>query len=60
MSKKVKKPILHRAVSTAAPNCPRCGAPPSEHEVRDYDMVWHDGNVHCTRCGAYVCMYNAG
>lgn len=41
-------------------NCKNCGAPPSEHEVRDYDPTWRDGNVHCTKCDSYVRGYDAG
>ena len=41
-------------------NCPKCGSPPSEHEVRNHSLMWHDGDVHCTKCGAYVRMYDAG
>jgi uncharacterized Zn finger protein (UPF0148 family) len=41
-------------------NCPKCGSPPSEHEVRNHSLMWHDGDVHCTKCGAYVRSYDAG
>jgi len=41
-------------------NCPKCGSPPSEHEVRNHSLMWHDGDVHCTKCGAYVRLYDAG
>ena len=44
----------------AARDCPNCGAPPREQEIRNYSMMWHDGDVHCTRCGAYVRMRDAG
>ncbi len=40
--------------------CPKCGSPPSEHEVRNHSLMWHDGDVYCTKCGAYVRMYDAG
>lgn len=43
-----------------SPDCPHCGAPPSEHEVRNHSLMWHDGDVHCRRCGGYVRMYDAG
>lgn len=41
-------------------NCPKCGSPPSEHEVRNHSLMWRDGDVYCTRCGAYVRLYDAG
>lgn len=47
----------------AMPNhihCPKCGSPPSDHEVRNYDMKWHDGDVHCTKCETYVRGWDAG
>jgi len=40
--------------------CKKCGAPPSEHELRDYSMLWHDGDVYCRKCGSYVRMWDAG
>ena len=43
-----------------SPNCPECDAPPSKHEVRNHSLIWHDGDVHCTECGAYVRKYDAG
>lgn len=40
-------------------NCKKCGAPPNEHEVRNFDPIFRDGDVHCMRCGSYVRMYDA-
>lgn len=42
-----------------SPDCPNCGAPPSEQEVRNYDPMWRDGDVHCTRCDTRVRGYDA-
>jgi hypothetical protein len=41
-------------------NCPHCGAPNTEHRVENYDPIWRDGDVVCTRCGGYVRGYDAG
>lgn len=41
-------------------HCPNCGASPEFQEVRNYSMMWHDGDIHCTRCDAYVRGYDAG
>jgi hypothetical protein len=41
-------------------NCPKCGSEPKEHEVRNFDRVWRDGDVYCTKCNTYVRMYDAG
>jgi hypothetical protein len=46
-------------LAIASPNCPECGAPPFEHEVKDYDPAWQDGKVYC-KCGAFVRHYDAG
>lgn len=43
-----------------SPNCPKCGAPPAEQEVRDHDLIMHDGKVYCKRCGSFVRDYDAG
>ena len=51
--------VFH-ALHPNSPNCPNCGAPPSEHEVRNHNPMWNDGDVHCTKCGAYVRTYDAG
>lgn len=52
--------VMGHILTPNSPNCPACAAPPSEHEVRNYNPTWHDGDVHCTRCGAYVRTYDAG
>lgn len=38
--------------------CPQCGG--TNFEVRDYDMMWHDGEVWCADCDVYVRRYDAG
>lgn len=38
--------------------CPSCGG--TNFEVRNYDLMWHDGDVHCVDCGAFVRIYDAG
>jgi len=38
--------------------CPHCG---SDHtSVKNYNMMWHDGDITCDDCGGYVRMYDAG
>lgn len=41
-------------------HCPKCDSPPNHHEVRNYDEMWRDGDVHCKDCGTYVRGYDAG
>ncbi|HSX14325.1 MAG TPA: hypothetical protein VLE72_00220 [Candidatus Saccharimonadales bacterium] len=38
--------------------CPDCGS--LDQEVRNYDAMWHDGDVHCRNCGARVRSFDAG
>lgn len=51
--------VFH-ALHSGSPNCPKCGAPSSEQEVKSYDPDWHDGDVHCKKCGTYIRAYDAG
>jgi len=39
--------------------CPKCGKGPGYWEVRNYDMMWHDGEIYC-ECGEYIRRYDAG
>ncbi len=38
--------------------CPKCGG--TEFEVRNYSMLWHDGDIHCAVCGRYIRGFDAG
>lgn len=40
-------------------SCPKCGKT-DELEVRNYDLIWHDGEVWCRRCDVKVRTYDAG
>lgn len=39
--------------------CPQCGKTDAL-EVLNYDLMWHDGEVWCTRCEVKVREYDAG
>jgi Zn finger protein HypA/HybF involved in hydrogenase expression len=41
-------------------HCPKCGSHPDRHEIRNYSMMWHDGDIHCVDCGTFVRDYDAG
>lgn len=41
-------------------HCPKCDSPPKEHELRNHDLIWHDGDVYCTRCETRVRSWDAG
>lgn len=66
MTKKKKKiqevpeQFVAHILAQTSPNCPKCNSTPCNHEVRNYDLMWHDGDVHCKKCGAYVRTYDAG
>ena len=47
-------------LASGSPNCPKCGAPPSKHEVKNHSILWGDGDVYCTECGSFVRIYDAG
>lgn len=41
-------------------HCPKCNSAPDRHELRNYNMMWHDGDIYCMDCGTYVRMWDAG
>lgn len=41
-------------------HCPNCGACPKFQEVRNHSLMWHDGDIHCTKCEAFVRDFDAG
>ncbi|MCR4306598.1 MAG: hypothetical protein NUV42_01380 [Candidatus Yonathbacteria bacterium] len=57
-----KEPVflaVGHLLAESSPDCPKCGAPPNKHHVKDYDPVWQDGKVMC-ECGTLVRYYNGG
>jgi hypothetical protein len=42
------------ANGTVLHQCKTCGAPPREHEMRNFDPVGRYADIYCTRCGGYV------
>lgn len=41
--------------------CPKCGDDNPDHrEMRNYSMMWHEGDIHCTNCGAFIRYFDAG
>lgn len=41
-------------------HCPECGSAPSRHIMKNYSLMWHEGDVYCKDCHAYVRGYDAG
>lgn len=52
--------FVHHALHPDSPDCPNCGAPPNEHIVKNYSIVFEDGDVVCTKCNTKVRDYDAG
>jgi hypothetical protein len=46
------------AVAVANTQCPECGS--REFEMRNYSMMWHDGDIHCAKCGKFIRRFDAG
>lgn len=38
--------------------CPECGS--EEFEMRNYSMMWHEGDIHCAKCGEFIRTFDAG
>jgi uncharacterized Zn finger protein (UPF0148 family) len=38
--------------------CPDCGA--AKFELRNYSEIWHDGDIHCAKCGTFIRRFDAG
>ncbi len=45
----------HLSVPTT---CPDCGS--AEFEMRNYSLLWHEGDIHCARCGKFIRTFDAG
>jgi uncharacterized Zn finger protein (UPF0148 family) len=45
-------------VSMANTKCPDCGS--TEFEMRNYEMMWHEGDIHCAQCGKFIRRFDAG
>lgn len=48
-------------LSSPRDKCPdeKCGAV-GEVEMRNYEPAWHEGDICCSRCGAYIRRFDAG
>jgi len=50
---------MGHGLAEASKDCPKCGASPEEHTVQNYDILWGDGDVVCTKCDTKVRNYDA-
>jgi hypothetical protein len=41
-------------------HCPKCNALPKYLEVWNYDPMWHDGDIYCRICKAFIRKFDAG
>jgi len=45
-------------ITVANTSCPDCGS--TEFEMRNYSMMWHEGDIHCKNCGRFIRTFDAG
>jgi transcription initiation factor TFIIIB Brf1 subunit/transcription initiation factor TFIIB len=45
-------------LTVANTKCPECGS--TEFEMRNYEMMWHEGDIHCAQCGRFIRRFDAG
>ena len=38
----------------------RCKCGSTEFEMRNYSAMWHEGDIYCRRCGAFIERFDAG
>ena len=38
--------------------CKKCGS--TETVMKNYSMMWHEGDIYCAKCGEYIRMFDAG
>jgi hypothetical protein len=50
-------PGMNHLINTAD-RCPQCSG--TNFTVRDYSLLWHDGEVWCLDCNVFVRSYDAG
>lgn len=41
-------------------HCPECDSSPDKHELRDYDLIWGDGEIWCPDCEIKVRNFDRG
>lgn len=52
------KEIMNSALTVNNTKCPKCGS--TTFEMRNYDMMWHEGDIHCASCGTFIRDFDAG
>lgn len=50
--------VIENSVFRMAGRCPECGS--NEFELRNYNMAFHDGDIHCANCGWFIRTFDAG
>jgi hypothetical protein len=38
----------------------KCECGSTEFVIRNYSMMWHDGDIHCAQCGKFIRSFDAG
>ncbi len=54
----VKNYLKKREEATKKLTCVHCGS--KEYEVRNRDLNWGDGEIHCAQCGTYIRDFDSG
>lgn len=49
--------IQHSSLACPGRVC-ECGS--TEFEMRNYSMLWHEGDIHCAICGKFIRTFDAG
>ena len=52
------KEIQNSSLAVSNTTCPDCCS--TDFELRNYSMMWHDGDIHCANCGKFIRTFDAG
>lgn len=58
-SKSANNNDVEGVLSAPSAQCPKCGAV-GQVEMRNYEIMWHEGDIHCAVCGAFIRHFDAG
>ena len=50
--------VIENSFMGSSGACLRCGS--TEREMRNYSMIWHDGDIYCVGCGEFIRHFDAG
>lgn len=50
--------VMNNTFMSGGGTCPNCGC--TQTEMRNYSMMWHEGDIHCAECGTFIRTFDAG